>query len=197
MSEPIETIEYKGFTIKIHLDDDPGNPRTEWDNFGKMVCWHRRYNLGDKHDFSDPEHFQEFVNEQKGKIVILPLYLYDHSGITMNTKGFHCRWDSGQVGWIYATYEDIKKEYSVKKVTQKTLEEVKKLLTSEVETYDQYLTGQVYGYVIEDKEGEHLDSCWGFYDGTDYCIKEAKLSADALEKDKLPLFANAGLLDDA
>lgn len=52
-----------------------------------------------------------------------------------------------------------------------------KYLKSEVETYDQYLTGDVYGYVIEDKEGEELDSCWGFY-GEEYCLEEAKSIAD-------------------
>ncbi len=46
----------------------------------------------------------EFLSivEALGKYVILPLYLYDHSGITMSTGAFSCRWDSGQVGWIYA-----------------------------------------------------------------------------------------------
>ena len=34
-------------------DDEPLNPRTDWDNFGHMVCWHRQYNLGDEHQFED------------------------------------------------------------------------------------------------------------------------------------------------
>ena len=37
---------YKGYTIAIDYDSDPSNPR-EWDNFGTMVCFHRRYALGD------------------------------------------------------------------------------------------------------------------------------------------------------
>jgi len=43
------------------------------------------------------------IVEDLGKHVILPLYLYDHSGITMSTSVFSCPWDSGQVGWIYAS----------------------------------------------------------------------------------------------
>ena len=43
----METEEYKGYTIKIEHDDYPDNPR-DWDNAGEMVCWHRRYNLGDE-----------------------------------------------------------------------------------------------------------------------------------------------------
>ena len=46
------------------------------------------------------------------------------------------------------------------------------MLEGEVKTFDQYLTGDVYGFVISQvaecgecghEEKEHLDSCWGFY----------------------------------
>ena len=46
-------------------------------------------------------------------------------------------------------------------------------MEQEVKTYDQYLTGDVWGYIIEDDSGEVLDSCWGFF-GHDYCEEEAK-----------------------
>lgn len=38
--------DYKGYTIKIYHDEDAESPR-DWDNLGEMVCFHRRYNLGD------------------------------------------------------------------------------------------------------------------------------------------------------
>ena len=44
------------------------------------------------------------------KNVVLPLYLYDHSGITMScdlTYPYNDRWDSGQVGWIYASHQRV------------------------------------------------------------------------------------------
>lgn len=37
------------FLLQIMYDDEPMNPRTDYDNFGHMVCWHSRYNLGDEH----------------------------------------------------------------------------------------------------------------------------------------------------
>ena len=47
-------VAYKApYLLQIMLDDEPMNPRTDWDNFGHMVCWHRRYNLGDEHRFED------------------------------------------------------------------------------------------------------------------------------------------------
>ena len=104
------------------------------------------------------DELQELVQEMDG-MVILPLYLYDHSGITMNTTGFSCPWDSGQVGWIYAHEETIKKEYG--NVTPETLKKTETLLQSEVKEYDYYLTGQCYGYQLF-KADEEIDSCWGF-----------------------------------
>jgi hypothetical protein len=111
---------------------------------------------------------------------ILPLYIYDHSGITMNTTGFSCRWDSGQVGFIYATKEKIRAEYGWKRLTKKRLQQIQDILDGEVKTYDQYLTGDVYGYTIE-KNGEHIDSCWGYY-GQEDCLNEAKSIIDHYEK---------------
>lgn len=163
----INTITKGNYKLEIFQDESPESPRS-WDNLGTMICFHSRYNLGDKHNYSREEG-QELL---KGKdIISLPLYLYDHSGITMNTTGFSCGWDSGCVGFIYVTKETIRKEYGVKRITKEIIEKVTKVLKGEVETYDQYLTGDVYGYRVSkvekcDKGHEHdeeVDSCWGFY----------------------------------
>jgi hypothetical protein len=104
--------------------------------------------------------------------VWLPLYLYDHGGITMSTGRFSCPWDSGQVGFIYVSKEKVRKEYGWKYVTTKRAEQVARYLTGEVETYAQYLEGRVYGFITEifnptTDKWEEGDSCWGFY-GQDY-----------------------------
>lgn len=137
--------------------------------------------------------------------VMLPLYIYDHSGITMNTSGYSCPWDSGQVGYIYATRETILKEFSAKKLTAKLRRQVEDILRSEVKTYAQYLEGDVYGYVIYKidepcdcdpepwnnyppcnctKHAEVVDSCCGFY-GSDVALEEGRSSLRFYEnKDK-------------
>lgn len=39
--------------------------------------------------------------------------------------------------------------------------------------------GEVYGYVIEDKDGKHQDSYWGYYGSDhDYITREAKGQID-------------------
>lgn len=172
--ESIEEEKYHGYTIKIYQDEEPGSPR-EWDNFGKMVCFHRGYDLGDKHDMSADD-LKELV--AKKDVISLPLYLLDHSGIWMNTTGFsHVdpqRWDWGQVGYIYADTDMIRKNFGVIRVTDSLKRKTRQLLETEVETFNKYITGDVYGYVIEDSEGNHKDSCWGFYEKPDEVLKEAK-----------------------
>lgn len=186
-------------TAVILRDTDPANPRDPYyqENLGKMVCWHKRYNLGDKHTFDDPIDFAqdlalkntswselllyikdghtkdlrlvpegegyqlqsrsvfdnniwvdmagfqfpadfsdsaaiskriwdeaqgeitdvlkemytpELIDLCKDKVAILPLYLYDHSGLTMSTNDFGDRWDSGCVGFIYMDKDTAMKE---------------------------------------------------------------------------------------
>jgi hypothetical protein len=127
--------------LKVEQDEYPLNPREDWDNLGNMICFHRSYILGDYNLSKEYEPNDYYKLKERKDVVILPLYLYDHSGITMNTKGFSCRWDSGQVGFIYVTHETIRKEFGVKRVTQELREKVKGYLEGEVEVYDQYITG--------------------------------------------------------
>lgn len=176
-----ETEKVGEYLIEIIKDESPESPRA-WDNFGKMICFHRRYDLGDDHNFNldDYDDFVQYLKDEHDAAVILPLYLYDHSGITMSTGPFGCRFDSGQVGWIYCTNKDLK-ELEQTHSGQPLEERAKVLLEGEVETYDQYLRGEIYGFHISklstcDHGHEHkdlIDSCWGFY-GVEDCMDEAK-----------------------
>ena len=117
----------------------------------------------------------EFLYKNRNKIgVVLPLFIYDHSGITMSTTRFSCPWDTSHVGYIYITKEKMRYEYSYKRVSQKLIKRVTEYLKSEVEEYDHYLTGDAYGYRITNTETEEdLDSCWGFLGDSEYCMEEA------------------------
>jgi hypothetical protein len=136
--------------------------------------WARYNNMDDNF----VERLQNVVNQH---YITLPLYLYDHSGITMRTSSFSCPWDSGQVGIIYISKKDAVKEWGRKYFTKQVRERAEKYLEGEVETYDQYLTGDVYGYIVEHEESGEEESCWGFF-GTEYCIEEAKSVAECLER---------------
>ena len=164
-AKPIEIIH----RLNIIQDPHAFNPREEYDHLGTMFCKHKRYTLGDK-DADDIR----IEDEETGDLnfpegyTILPLYLYDHSGITMNTSGFHCPWDSGMVGYIYMSHEVAKKNWPN---CEDWKEKAINCMKSEVEEYDDYITGNVYGFnyeqvaVNDDGEEQVLeeDSCWGFF----------------------------------
>jgi len=166
------------YKLEIEHDTNPESPRT-WDNLGTMVCFHKRYDLGDKHDYCSGNYdgwdeMKEDIIKTENVHTILPLYLYDHSGITMSTSPFHCPWDSGQVGFIFVSKDKVKEEGMDET-------KVEQYLKGEVETYDQYLTGDVWGYKVYEvttcslgHEHEKLvDSCWGFY-GEEECRSEGE-----------------------
>jgi hypothetical protein len=184
---PIEQTLYKDYLISIDYDWDPSNPR-EWDNFGTMVCFHNKYTLGDKHDLQSPDYsswaeVRDAIEVDEGAMVILPLYLYDHSGISMSvgaSRGQHAAWDSGQVGFIYCTDGDMVANGI------KDLAQAEALLRGEVDAYNRYLTGDLYTYRIEKSStcdscqhtsAEFVDSCSGWY-SVDDAMSEAMQVVD-------------------
>ena len=175
--EPIETIKLKnGNTLEIYQDENHDSPR-EWDNLDTMICFHSRYNLGDEHDYNSQyfnswEEFENQLIKEFDPAVILPLYLYDHSGITISTNSFigrahHAEWDSGRVGFILMSKKAAKENWNWKCITKNRKEQIGNYLIAQVKTYDQYLRGEIYGFQVKDNEGKDLDSCWGFY-GSDW-----------------------------
>jgi hypothetical protein len=176
-----DKITHAGFEITIEQDCDASNPREEYDNFGKLICFHKRYSLGDKSDYRHSDFnswaaLQAQIEEDNDVAVLLPVYMYDHSGITISTSPFSCPWDSGQIGFIFCTVKQVAEEFSGDN------ERAKNLLISEIKTYDQFLTGDVWCFAIRKADDDEvLESCCGFF-GHDYCVNEAKSCADALRK---------------
>jgi hypothetical protein len=105
----------------------------------------------------------------------------------MKTSRFSCPWDSGQVGYIYVTYENIKKNWNVKRVTKKLIKQTAEMLENEVKIYNDYLIGNVYGYVVK-RNGGQVDSCWGYigdWDGKEYgALAAAKEFVDGYNSSK-------------
>ena len=170
------------YIVKVVQDDNPIDPREEWDNLCTMVCFHRNYRLGDKHNHT-PETIADMLKWNRKTIFYRPLYLYDHSGITISTAPFSCRWDSGQVGWIYVERDKFLKEFGFKKMTKKAKERLEELFVGETKVYDDYLTGNVYGFVVEEPESEAcVSSCWGFFGEPEDCLAEGVSEARAIIK---------------
>jgi len=141
----------------IRFDECGFDPRKDWDNFGTMVCLHRRYSLGDVQNIAIED---ACTIENDKNNICLPIYMYDHSGITLSTTPFSCPWDSGKLGFIYVSKEKVRKEYNTSRITKILRQKVLEILKSEVETYDHYVRGEVYGVILS-KDGEEIESTWG------------------------------------
>lgn len=196
-NKAIETVELSnGELIEIFTDEYPDNPRA-WDNLGHIINFHDRYNLGDenttKNKFEDLinqtteadelwktvdkwEDVETYLRTERGAVNILPLMVYEHSGITMYVGTNGDRWDSSRIGYIYTTEERIQK-WGV------ALADVDTVLREEVNIMDSYLRGDIYEYQIVkyvscnhgDTHREVLDSCGGYL-SIEQAINDAKQS---------------------
>ena len=163
--------------LTIELDQDPETPRA-WDNLGKMVLSHRRYDFPNEIDlnfdsYSSWNEIEEALYEEYNAEIVLPVFLYDHSILRIKVGSFngllpqgHAEFDSGQIGFIFVSKEAIKEEGITK-------ERAKNILLGEVDTFDHYVSGTIYYYSLDKKvkcdacghtELENIDSCGGFYD---------------------------------
>jgi hypothetical protein len=192
--------------VRIMYDSDGGdwfNPRENQDNLGIMWCWHPEYVLGDfqfksedgrgavEHPVypgdGDDDHDNEemysmadvarWIRNREGGIYIMPLYLYDHSGLTIScgdvlpesipnitARGVNpwdtAGWDTSAVGFIFTTQKQIDKLGVPDRMVERKLpigmgainvemHEVEAWLRGEIDEYDSYLRGEIYSFVIE------------------------------------------------
>lgn len=130
----------------------------------------------------------DFLKKTRGATVVLPLFVYEHSGITMScgsnmgsteSRGRYpfdsAGWDTSMVGFIFDTPE-------TRKTTGCEGEHIEAALRAEVDEYDSYLRGDVYGVVV-DIPGidNHMLNCWGFI-GEKWAEEQAREMADEAEQ---------------
>ncbi len=178
-SNEVESFTHAGRKVTIYYDTLAESPRT-YENLATLACWHRRMNLGDEQIEGMPEaELRARVTENGEEIVaLLPLHVFEHSGVTMSTGAYGDQWDSGQVGWAYITKSSAEKMGCVD--AKWDAARYCKAIEAEVETYAMFLRGEIYGYEVEGTDGDHLDSCWGFY-GLDDVRQEAKQAAEGCD----------------
>lgn len=187
-------IRTKGNQMKLKIihDDCPSSPR-ERDNLGTMLCNHSMYGLG---DLSSPEagnhgsYEADFSHYLKSKglslsdVIYTPIYMYEHSGISLSPTPFNCRWDSGQLGWHFVTKAKVREGFKAKRISSKLEAKVIDILNAELEEYNHYVQGNCYGFILEDDNGNHIDSCYGFIGDFADVIDQIK---DHLPEEALPL----------
>jgi hypothetical protein len=100
--------------------------------------------LGIEYD-SDTQSIQELIAEIDNKAVVFAVSTYEHSGISM-FLGVKNGWDYSQVGFMYLAKSKFE-NYGIDSGLdeEKQRECVKERFNDELETYNAYLSNQVYG----------------------------------------------------
>lgn len=182
--------EYKGYVYEIHADDDPPNPG-DWDNLGEIAYLLRSRNVLGTKAVSDAEMKDIAEGIKSGRYIGLPVWAYVHSGATIRAterNPFTCPWDSGQSGFVYVETSKALKEHGRKRMSPKLKAQVQEVLRREVETFDQYMRGDVYFYAVR-RNGDIIDTCSGIF-GLDEAEKQAKEFIDAEDKAENERIAN-------
>ena len=158
--------------IRIEPDEGGRNPRKDADYGSTLYAVHRRYDFSDKQapkldrgGFSNWDDVKQALIRTEDAVVILPVYMYDHSGLSVQTHPFGCRWDSGQLGFIYVPRRNLRDYYGVQRLTAKSTQRIEASLRQDIEVLNTYLTEGCYALIIEARDGsdwEQVDSCGGF-----------------------------------
>jgi hypothetical protein len=192
----MENVKYKGYDIVISQDENYDSP-AEWGNTDIfLVGYHRDFWVESKIITKDTAiKIGEGISDDEtqaitSKYYTFLLYAYIHSGVSLSlgrsAYPFNDAWDSSCLGLVL-----------VEKTQAKDEKQAKELALGLVKTWNQSLSGQVYGYNIDDEEtGENIGSCWGYYgdiqesgllesakDEIDYYIKNTKKQAVEKAKD--------------
>lgn len=201
-----ESFMHAGFRVQIIADQDAQSPEGFGDDGLFIVTTRNRYFQKLHQDMDAAECMADKALCKR--YWIFPVYAYVHGGValSMGTGGqFSDPWDSGQIGFVLAA----KDEWRYRTHERKKCVSAATAARGHVETWNQYLSGDVWGYVVSEVEGEegevddtsviqalenyseedlnaldeirNVDSCWGFY-GIDYCRTEAKGAAQSARK---------------
>jgi hypothetical protein len=167
-----------GMCARVFPDEDPMNPRTDWDAAATFVIKPNRYVAGDEPASSEYAYMssaaavRNVIELEHEPVAILPIYMLQHGSTHLSTTPFNDAWDSGQCGWAFVRAGDS------------TQAEAEDLIRAELAMYASYVAGEVYGVVVTDADGEEVDSCWGYYG-----IDEARAAAEGMLADAVELRA--------
>lgn len=182
----IETINYKGHEIGIYYDEWAESPR-EWDNLSTIYSNSRRYNpdnldiddLMNEIDISEFPGFDDLLKRMEHDYIAYRVCIVDHNCVALSLNrpvpNPYMGFDSGTFGIIAVSKDKVRREYGVKRITNKIREKVESVFKGELDNLEKYINGEVYGYMVDGGDG---DSCWGYY-SMDHAIEDAKSIIDS------------------
>lgn len=175
----------KGQFFKVFREEYAESPRS-WDNVFTFLTWERGYKSPDENDMTLREFAEAHgVDTQKewGLSTIIhkmeddgysawPIYGLYHGGAHYSLCDFNDRWDSGCVGIAYVNKRD---NPYIKDLND---DELKHIAQREMEEYDAWVQGDVWGITLLSSHNEWLDSSSGYIATKDWVgVLEDMMSA--------------------
>ena len=152
--------------LRIEFYDSPECPMV-WDGQWTLYSFNRN-----SIHHADPEQFvREWADGEAtpadiglrrklGVGLAFWLQYYEHGlgQYDLKGEGPQCRWDTAPLAGILV-WENKPGDMGAKSYDERASD-----ARAFLATYNNWMNGLVYGYSLETPTGEHVDSCWGFYE---------------------------------
>lgn len=168
--EDVKEFKVDGLTVKIEQDEIPISPEEDADENAFLVSGVSDFYVKPPGWEGRMDSFEPVRDAYIDTHFMFPIEAYIHSGVVLYMSGgcaVDRNWDVSQCGAIFISKEEWPDR-----------EKAESYARGMLKTWNQYLEGDVWGYNIEDEEGNDVDSCWGFY-GLEHCVEQATEDAKA------------------
>jgi len=172
----IHAENFKGHTINIHHDCDTECPIDKYNNNIEscvIVCiWQRNSTLSDLNPFADIVEAKRYAKRMGYEWFYIGAYSHGNVGYTtkhVNQYPYNCPFDSGVAGVVLVKKSDFPQHKKTNKTRRLDISD------SCVSQLAEWCNGECYGFIIEDSDGQEVESCWGFI-GFEQVIQGAKES---------------------
>lgn len=202
----IESKEVGDYRYTIYWDEDSENPRSDDTNiFEIFVPKAGRDPRNPMTEFNDVDSFKyekatdtktlkealDNLRELPNVAVARAIYMYDHSGVSLNFDAPVDRWDSSFCGFAVVTRANYRKTHEDKYI-EAYKEDLFEEMAEELKVLSGYISGEVYLFSIEKKvlcdhgihEWETVESIGGYYD-IDRAREDAEGLIEYLQKEDL------------
>ena len=156
------TFDY-GVVGYLEQDPDCDSP-LEYDEAVKVAILHHHYRNPAPECGDNPDDLKAWGEANKDEWDAFPLFMYEHGNVCYEVA---CTEDgnpfSGRVGYVFVKKSDVPDTFNSAEIM--------------CEEYTKWANGDCWGYIIENEDGEQLDSCWGFV-GEDYAVAGMRAAAE-------------------
>ena len=159
--------------LEIEYDEYSSSPR-EWSTLGYFITVDRNHHSPDRDEqlesivsrtgdrANNQKHHIELIKKEVSEetehepLLVVPISKYEHSGISYSV-GSNFGFDHSNNGFYIVT----KERADMLGVDEKDFLDC---IKSEVETYNTWVSGEIFCFNLYNDKGVLIDSCTGFYD---------------------------------